>query len=139
MAFGKKRVGACGDFLREGLAVAIGIARRTDARRAIPVEFIAISNAIANLFKMMSIVSSPDTVSYFDEKWNACTLRYGDMKKQLAEDMVAVLNPIRERIQEYSSNTDLLDRIAAAGAMKARESAVKTLKEVRKTIGFRVY
>ena len=94
---------------------------------------------IANLFKMMSIVSSPDTVSYFNEKWNDCTLRYGDMKKQLAEDMVAVLNPIRERIQEYSSNTALLDRIAAAGAMKARESATKTLKEVRKTIGFRVY
>lgn len=93
---------------------------------------------IANLFKMMSIVSSADTLKYFDEKWNDCTLRYGDMKKQLAEDMVAVLTPIRERINEYSSNTALLDKIAAEGAEKARESARSTLNEVRKIIGFRV-
>ena len=93
---------------------------------------------IANLFKMMSIVSSPDTLQYFDDKWNDCTLRYGDMKKQLAEDMVAVLNPIRERIMEYSANRELLDKIAAEGAEKARESAAATLKAVREIIGFRV-
>ena len=94
---------------------------------------------IANLFKMMSIVSSADTLQYFEDKWNDCTLRYGDMKKQLAEDMVGVINPIRERIEEYTSNTALLDKIAKEGADKARESAAATLREVRKTIGFRVY
>ena len=93
---------------------------------------------IANLFKMMSIVSDAETVKYFDEKWNDCTLRYGDMKKQLAEDMVKVLNPIRERIQEFSANTELLDKIARQGAERARESASATLKEVRKIIGFRI-
>ena len=93
---------------------------------------------IENLFKMMSIVSSSDTLQYFDDKWNDCTLRYGDMKKQLAEDMVNVLTPIRERIEEYSSNQALLDKIAKVGAEKARESAAATLKAVRETIGFRV-
>ncbi len=92
---------------------------------------------IENLFKMMSIVSDAETVKYFDEKWNDCSLRYGDMKKQLAEDMVKVLNPIRERIQEFSANTELLDKIARQGAEKARESAAATLKEVRKIIGFK--
>lgn len=94
---------------------------------------------IQNLFTMMSIVSSPETVAYYDEKWNDCTLRYGDMKKQLAEDMVQTLNPIRERIQEYASNPELLDSIARRGAEKARESAAATLREVRKIIGFKVY
>lgn len=93
---------------------------------------------IENLFKMMSIVSDAETVKYFDEKWNDCTLRYGDMKKQLAEDMVKVLNPIRERIQEFSANTELLDKIARQGAERARESASATIKEVRKIIGFRI-
>ena len=93
---------------------------------------------IENLFKMMSIVSDAETVKYFDEKWNDCSLRYGDMKKQLAEDMVKVLNPIRERIQEFSANKELLDKIARQGAEKARESAAATLKEVRKIIGFRI-
>jgi len=94
---------------------------------------------IQNLFTLMHIVSSPETYQYFDEKWNDCTLRYGDMKKQLADDMVQTLNPIRERILEFSSNTELLERIARQGAEKARESAAATLKEVRQIIGFRVY
>jgi len=94
---------------------------------------------IQNLFTLMHIVSSQETYDYFNEKWNDCTLRYGDMKKQLAEDMVQVLNPIRERIEEFSSNTQLLDQIAKQGAERARESAAATLKEVRKIIGFKVY
>lgn len=94
---------------------------------------------IQNLFTLMEIASTPDTYKYFDEKWNDCTLRYGDMKKQLAEDIVKTLAPIRERILEYSGNTELLDKIARQGAEKARESAAKTLKEVRKIIGFKVY
>lgn len=94
---------------------------------------------IQNLFTMMSIVSEPETVAYFDEKWNDMTLRYGDMKKQLAEDMVRTLNPIRERICEFSSDQERLDRIARQGAERARESAAATLREVRRLIGFRVY
>lgn len=94
---------------------------------------------IQNLFTLMEIASEPETYKYFDDKWNDCTLRYGDMKKQLAEDIVKTLAPIRERILEYSGNTELLDKIARQGAEKARESAAKTLKEVRKIIGFKVY
>ena len=93
---------------------------------------------IENLFTLMKVVSTPDTVEYFNDLYNRCQIRYGDMKKQLAEDMVKVLNPIRERIQEFSSDTARLDRIARLGAEKARESAAKTLKEVRQIIGFRI-
>lgn len=96
-------------------------------------------DVIQNLFTLMQVVSSEDTYNYFDSKWNDCTLRYGDMKKQLAEDLENTVAPIRERIAEYSANVELLDKIALAGAEKARESASATLKEVRKIIGFRVY
>lgn len=94
---------------------------------------------IQNLFTLMEIASEKETYDYFDSKWNDCTLRYGDMKKQLAEDIAKTLAPIRERIIEYSSNTELLDKIAKLGAEKARESAAATLREVRKIIGFKVY
>ena len=93
---------------------------------------------IENLFTFLKIVSSPDTYRYFDEKWNDCTLRYGDLKKQIAADLCALVGPIRERINEYSANPDLLDKIAREGADLARESAAATLREVRQIIGFRV-
>jgi tryptophanyl-tRNA synthetase len=92
---------------------------------------------IENLFTFLSIVSTPDTYQYFDEKWNDCSIRYGDLKKQLAADIAAFNAPIRERLAEYMANTELLDRIAREGAEKARENARKTIDEVRQIIGFR--
>lgn len=92
---------------------------------------------IQNLFTFLDIVSSKETYDYFDEKWNDCSIRYGDLKKQLAVDVAAFNEPISERIREYSANTELLDKIARQGAEKAQESAAKTLKEVRQIIGFR--
>ncbi|HJD92474.1 tryptophan--tRNA ligase [Bacteroides coprosuis] len=91
---------------------------------------------IKNLFTFLDIVSSKDTYEYFDEKWNNCSIRYGDLKKQLAEDIVAFNAPIREKILDYKANTELLEKVAKLGAEKARESANKTLDEVRKIIGF---
>lgn len=92
---------------------------------------------IENLFTFLKIVSSKDTYDYFNEKWNDCSIRYGDLKKQLVADISAFTAPIRERILEYENNVDLLNKIALEGAEKARESARKTLSEVREIIGFR--
>ena len=92
---------------------------------------------IENLFTLMSIVSKPEVVAHFDELYNKCEIRYGDFKKQLAEDMIAFTSPIRERILELSSDDAYLANVVKMGAEKARESAVKTIKEAREIIGFR--
>ncbi|WP_304154771.1 tryptophan--tRNA ligase [Hoylesella buccalis] len=92
---------------------------------------------IENLFTFLRICSTQDTYDYFDEKWNDCTIRYGELKKQIATDICATVAPIREKINEYISNKELLDKIAKEGADRARESASATLKEVRRIIGFR--
>ena len=95
--------------------------------------------AIKNLFALMEIVSPAEVYQHFDSLYNDCSIRYGDMKKQLAADINAYCAPIRERILEYSRDTELLARVARLGAEKARESAAKTLEEVRQIIGFRNY
>ena len=94
---------------------------------------------IANLFTMMEIVSEKETYDFFNEKYNNCEIRYGDMKKQLAEDINKFCAPIRERILDMAANTEYLDKVARMGAEKARESASKTLNEERQIIGFRPY
>ena len=94
---------------------------------------------IANLFTMMEIVSEKETYDFFNEKYNNCEIRYGDMKKQLAEDINKFCAPIRERILDMAANTEYLDKVALMGEEKARESASKTLNEVRQIIGFRPY
>jgi tryptophanyl-tRNA synthetase len=92
--------------------------------------------AIKNIFQLMSVVSKPDTLEFFENAYNTCQIRYGDMKKQLAEDMVLFTTPFRERINALLSDEKGLDAIAAEGAEKARISARKTVDEVRAIIGF---
>jgi tryptophanyl-tRNA synthetase len=92
---------------------------------------------VQNLFDLMKMVSTPDTLQHFTNSYSTCSIRYGDFKKQLAEDMIAFLTPIRERIQDFLSNDELLNRVAKIGAEKARESATRTMQEVRSVIGFR--
>jgi tryptophanyl-tRNA synthetase len=92
---------------------------------------------IQNLFDLMKVVSSTDTYEHFDGLYNQMQIRYGDFKKQLAEDMIIATAPIREKISDIASNEPYLRQVARYGAAKARESASKTIKEVREIIGFR--
>ena len=85
----------------------------------------------------MQIVSSADTVDFFEEQYNNCQIRYGDLKKQLAEDIIRFTMPIRERILEIRGDDQYLGKVARMGAEKARESAARTLSEVKKLIGLK--
>jgi tryptophanyl-tRNA synthetase len=93
--------------------------------------------AIENLFQLMKVVSPSETLHFFEEQYNTCQIRYGDMKKQLAADMIAFTAPVYEKVLELRSNDDYLRNIAKRGAEKARESAAKTVREVREIIGVR--
>ena len=91
---------------------------------------------IANLFQLLRILSTPEAYTFFDEQYNQCQIRYGDLKKQLAEDAIRFVAPLRERINALLADEDLLKKTLRHGAEKARESAAKTLTEVRHIIGF---
>ena len=71
---------------------------------------------IQNLFNLMKIVSTPETVQFFDDAYNNMNIRYGDMKKQLAEDIIKVVTPFRERIIELSNNDEYIKKVARMGA-----------------------
>lgn len=94
-----------------------------------------VSEPIQNLFDIMKHVSEPSTLKFFEEEYAEARIRYGDLKKQLAEDIVKFTAPIREKIKELSEKPDYVREIREAGATRARASARETLDEVRKLIG----
>lgn len=61
------------------------------------------------------------------------------MKKQLGEDMVKFIAPIRERAKALQQDTDYLKKIMKAGAEKARANAAQTLQQAKKLIGINYY
>ena len=94
---------------------------------------------IENLFTLLKLVSTPDTVEYFTGKWNDCSIRYGDLKKQLAKDICNVTLPIKERIDAIYNDDAYLSKVVASGRERARASAAATLAEVRKAVGFKPF
>jgi len=97
------------------------------------------SEPVKNLFTIMSVVSDPSTVKYFTEKHASCQIRYGELKKQLAEDIIKVTDPIRERINAILSDDKYLATVVKEGAEKARISASRTIRDVREIIGYKPF
>jgi tryptophanyl-tRNA synthetase len=91
---------------------------------------------IENLFLMMRLVSEESTVQKFEEDFARASIRYGDMKKQLAEDMVRFITPIRQRAETIQQDEGYLKKVIRDGAEKARHSARKTIEAARELMHF---
>lgn len=98
-----------------------------------------VSEPIKNLFTLMELVSTPDTLQHFKDAYADCSIRYGDLKKQLAEDILKVTLPIRERILDIRSNDEYLAKVVRRGEEQARAVAADTLRDVREIMGIRKF
>ena len=97
-------------------------------------------DCIENLFTIMKVVSTPEVIDHYNNLWNTGAQQwYGSMKKQLAEDIIRVTTPIREKINDIRNDDAYLRKVTTEGAEKARENAVKTISEVRQIMGFRQF
>ena len=94
---------------------------------------------IDNIFALMALVSEKEVIEKYKTDFAQCQIRYGDLKKQLGEDMVKFIAPIREKAIDIQQDTNYLHRIMKMGKEKARESAAKTLDEARKNMGINFY
>jgi tryptophanyl-tRNA synthetase len=94
---------------------------------------------IQGLFDLLKIVSPVEVWQKFENKFNDCSIRYGDMKKELAEHMVEFIAPIRERTISIRNDEKFLRDVIEKGASKARESARATLSLVREAVGMKYY
>ncbi len=94
---------------------------------------------IINIFDLMKLVSTQEIIEKFEADYNNCCIRYGDMKKQLAEDMIAYISPIRQRARDIRNNESYLKIILEEGAEKANKNADKTMQLVREAMGLKYF
>ncbi len=94
---------------------------------------------IENIFLLMNLVCTADIINKFEDDYNKCTIRYGDLKKQLAEDMVYFIAPIRNKAAAILQDEAGLQQIMKKGAEKANRSAAETMKLVREAIGLNYF
>jgi tryptophanyl-tRNA synthetase len=94
---------------------------------------------IENIFQLMKLVSSAEVTAKFEADFNGCSIRYGDMKKQLGEDMANFIAPIRQKALDIMNDEKYLQQVMEMGAEKARKSAAATLNVVREAMGLKYY
>jgi len=95
---------------------------------------------IENLFTILKVVSKPEVVEFYNNLWITGEQRwYGKLKMQLAEDIIKLTTPIREKINNIKNDNEYLAKITKLGAEKTRQNASETLKEVRKIMGFKQF
>jgi len=95
--------------------------------------------SIVNLFQLLKLVSAQDVVDKFQADYNAGTIRYGDMKKELADGMVAFIAPIREKAEQIRNDEPYLRKVMEQGAAKARASAATTVELAKEAMGLNYF
>ncbi|HEX9511036.1 MAG TPA: tryptophan--tRNA ligase [Puia sp.] len=95
--------------------------------------------SVANLFLLLQLVSTEDTVAKFKSDYQAGTIRYGDMKKELGEGMVKFIAPIREKAETIRNDESYLRQVMERGAAKARASAEITVRLAKEAIGLNYF
>ncbi len=95
--------------------------------------------SVAGLFQLMKLVSPEGKTAKFKNDYDAGTIRYGDMKKELGEDMVKFIAPIREKAAAIRGDEKYLREVMEGGAAKARASARATLSLVKQAMGLNYY
>lgn len=88
---------------------------------------------VSNLLDLMSSVTNIP-ISQLEQHFEG--KMYGHLKGEVADAVVAFLEPVQKKYAELRANEDYLLQVFRKGADKARIRASQTLKEVQKTIGF---
>ncbi|MBC7937814.1 MAG: tryptophan--tRNA ligase [Rhizobacter sp.] len=94
---------------------------------------------IKNLFALLQLVADESVVKKYADDFNNCTIRFGDLKSQLAEDMVNFISPIRQKAMDIMNDEKYLQQVMESGAQKARKSAAATMQAVKEAMGLNYY
>ena len=87
----------------------------------------------------MQLVSKEEVITKFETDFAKANIRYGDMKGQLAEDMIAFIAPIRQKAIDIMDDESYLKTIMEKGAEKASASAAATMQVVREAMGLKYF
>jgi len=88
---------------------------------------------ISNLIEIMTVAGG-ESIAEVEKRFEGAG--YGQFKSEVADAVVALLEPIQSRYRELREDTAELERMLALGAAKAREAAAPTLEKMYDRMGF---
>ncbi len=93
------------------------------------------TGGVANLLTFVELFQGSERRQAYETQYTSTGIRYGDLKKDLADAIFAELKPIQEKRMELENNPSYVDQVIAEGAAKARANAQRTIDEVKIKMG----
>ncbi|EKE05740.1 MAG: hypothetical protein ACD_19C00182G0068 [uncultured bacterium] len=98
-------------------------------------EVIPTAGGVANLLKFVELFQGIEKRKIYEKMYISDGIRYGDLKKELADAIYRELKPIQVKRQELEHKTSYVDEVIKSGAEKARMIASETIREVKEKMG----
>jgi tryptophanyl-tRNA synthetase len=98
-------------------------------------EVVPTVGGVANLLKFVELFEGKDRYKQYALSYMHEGIRYGDLKRELADAIYKELKPIQEKRKELEHKTSYVDEVIRSGAEKARMIASETIMEVKEKMG----
>jgi tryptophanyl-tRNA synthetase len=96
-----------------------------------------IVGGVKNLFEFVELFEGKEKRDAYETQYKGEGVRYGDIKRELAEAIFEELAPIQERRKQLEANPEFVNKVIEEGAFKARNLAIETIDEVRFKMGLK--
>ena len=90
---------------------------------------------VANLLTLVELFQGRSKREQYEQQYSNEGIRYGDLKKELAQTIYNELQPIQTKRRKLEQNPDYVDQVITEGAQKARAIANQTLLETKTKMG----
>lgn len=94
---------------------------------------------IQNLLDLLKLVSDEETIQFYSNSWMDCTIRFGDLKNRLSNDVINWIHPIREKIFQFENDPQYLKDVLNDGARRAALSANETIKITKELLNIKYF
>ncbi len=93
------------------------------------------SAGVSNLFTILKACGATEAHESLMANYNAGTLKYSELKPAVADALVKVCNPIRERFLELDKDKKQIKEATKASSEAIRKVAQATMREVKELVG----
>ena len=93
------------------------------------------SGGVKNLFTLLELLAKKPVYQKFLNAYQRKTIKYSELKNDLAKTIITFLKPIQERQKQLAKNKKQVTKILADGAKKAKAIAQKNITEIKQRMG----
>jgi len=93
------------------------------------------SAGVANLFELLRACGQMEAHNSLMDDYNSAALRYSDLKEAVANAVVGLINPFRERLDALHADAPNVRQQILDSSAEIRKRAQETLREVREIAG----